>query len=124
MGFSSYIKGKANDMANKLTSGMSSFDSLGDVGDVAKPQQDDSVAILYPDSRFRGQPTPLKVGRYTYKNFACGNDAVSSVRVKPGYKVTMYEHVDFKGRTRLITEDTANLGSFNDQCSSAVVEKK
>lgn len=121
MGFSDYVKGKATGMADKLTSGMDSFGSLGDM---PTPKEDDSVAMLYPDSRFRGKPTALKVGRYTYKNFVCGNDAVSSVRVKPGYKVTMYEHVDFKGRVRVITEDTANLGSFNDQCSSAVVEKK
>ena len=112
----------ASDMAskvNELTSGMPDFGSLG-----KDEPANDTVASLFPDSRFRGEPANLKVGRYTYKNFKFGNDAVSSVRVKPGYKVTLYQHVDFKGRMRVITEDTATLGSFNDQCSSAVVEKR
>lgn len=120
MGFKNMIRNKANAAADKLTSSLGAFDSIGEVG---MPKEDDAVALLYPDSRFRGEPTRLKVGRYTFNDFLCGNDAVSSVRVKPGYKVTMYEHVDFKGRMRLITEDTAMLGSFNDQCSSAVVGK-
>lgn len=113
-------KGEIDKVKNQLLESMPDADSFG--LDKDEPE-DDSVATLYPDSRFRGKPTKLKAGRYTYESFLCGNDAVSSVRVKSGYKVILFQHVDFKGRMREITEDTANLGSMNDQASSAVVEK-
>jgi len=124
MGFSDFMKDKArgatdqiqDKLVNPMTNAFSGLDKLGG--------EDESVVILYPDSRFRGQPSGLKEGRFTYSDFACGNDAVSSVRVRSGYKVILFEHVDFKGRMRELTEDTANLGSFNKICSSAIVEKR
>ena len=59
------------------------------------------------------------------------SDCVSSVRVEPGWSVTLYRDDDFKGRSVRLTADTPNLtalpgpcdGSFNDCVSSIRVRK-
>lgn len=119
-------KAKANEAKEKLMSSMDEMEGLdvGGVGDDASKGQEEFVAWLFPDARFKGTPTPLKVGDSTFQEWVCGNDAVSSVKVQSGYKVILFQHVDFKGKMREYVEDTANLGSFNDQASSAKVEKR
>jgi hypothetical protein len=57
---------------------------------------------------------------------------VSSVRVFPGWSVTLYRDEDFKGRSITLTSDTPNLrnlpgpcdGSFNDCVTSIRVTKQ
>jgi len=59
------------------------------------------------------------------------NDCMSSVRVEPGWSVTLYGDDDFKGRSVTLTADTPNLrelpgpcdGSFNDCVSSIRVTR-
>jgi hypothetical protein len=59
------------------------------------------------------------------------NDCMSSVRVEPGWSVTLYRDDDFKGRSVTLTADTPNLrelpgpcdGSFNDCVSSIRVTR-
>src|SRR4029450_6808579 len=59
------------------------------------------------------------------------SDCMSSVRVEPGWSVTLYRDDDFKGRSVTLTADTPNLkmlpgpcdGSFNDCVSSMRVTK-
>ncbi len=48
------------------------------------------------------------------------NDKASSVKIKAGYKVELFEHVNFGGRSVTLTGDTANLVNlgFNDLASS------
>jgi Peptidase inhibitor family I36 len=60
------------------------------------------------------------------------NDCVSSVRVLPGWRATLYRDPGFKGASFTITEDTPNLqqvpgpcsGSFNDCISSIRVARQ
>jgi hypothetical protein len=56
---------------------------------------------------------------------------VSSIRVLPGWSVTLYRDEDFKGRSVTVTSDTPNLrnlpgpcdGSFNDCVTSIRVTR-
>ena len=60
------------------------------------------------------------------------HDCVSSVRVQPGWTVTLYRDKDFRGRSVTLTADTANLrdlpgpcdGTFNDCVSSLRVSRQ
>jgi hypothetical protein len=60
------------------------------------------------------------------------NDCVSSVRVMPGWRATLYRDSGFKGASFTITEDTPNLqhvpgpcsGGFNDCISSIRVSRQ
>lgn len=77
--------------------------------------------ILYSDSEYRGWSQELGTGRYG--SLALGGDTLSSLRVPPGYKVTLFEHSDFGGRAMHCVMDTPSLGdNVNDEVSSAVVE--
>jgi len=51
------------------------------------------------------------------------NDRVSSVKVKAGYKVQLFQHINYGGNSVTLTGDTANLVSlgFNDAASSLKV---
>jgi hypothetical protein len=51
------------------------------------------------------------------------NDRVSSVKVKAGYKVQLFQHINYGGTSVTLTGDTANLVSlgFNDAASSLKV---
>jgi hypothetical protein len=59
-------------------------------------------------------------------------DCVSSIRVVPGWRVTLYRDSDFRGQSITLTADTPNLrtlpgpcdGSFNDCVSSIRVSKQ
>jgi hypothetical protein len=48
------------------------------------------------------------------------NDRISSVKLRAGQKVTLYEHANQGGRSLVLTADAANLGAqgFNDLMSS------
>ena len=60
------------------------------------------------------------------------SDCMSSVRVEPGWSVTLYRDDEFKGRSVTLTANTPNLttlpgpcdGSFNDCVSSIKVTKQ
>jgi hypothetical protein len=63
---------------------------------------------------------------------ATWNDCISSVRVLPGWQVTLYEDRDFRGPSLGTTEDILDLrrrygpcdGSFNDCVTSMRVSKR
>ena len=60
------------------------------------------------------------------------SDCLSSVRVAPGWRVTLYRDKEFEGRSVTLTADTPNLrvlpgpcdGNFNDCVSSIRVSKQ
>lgn len=124
-GMKNRARANADQAKDKLLGSMADLESMdaGGIGDSADKAEEQFVAWLFPDSRFRGKPTALKEGDSTFREWVCGNDAVSSVKVTSGYKVILFQHVDFKGKMREIFEDTSHLGGFNDQASSARVEK-
>ena len=80
--------------------------------------------IIYQDSNYNGASQVLTEGSYDYPSLTIGNDQLSSLRVPPGMKVTLYEHGAFNGRTKVFTQDTPWVGDdFNDITSGVKVER-
>ena len=78
-----------------------------------------------------GATVSKPVGRYDVKEMGLPNDSISSIKVTPGYRVIVYEHGNFGGRSRTFTSDVPCLAdvregnwnwNWNDQISSYVVE--
>jgi len=83
------------------------------------------IATVYQHTDFRGNALELKEGMNAGPLPVVGNDQASSIRIAPGWKVTLYEHDPSRGRTLVLTEDTRNfipLG-FNDIVSNILVER-
>lgn len=88
---------------------------------------DAQPVALYQDINYGGYEVSLTTGSYTLSQLqALGmkNDDITSLKVPFGYRVIMYQDDNFGGSTKVLTEDTAWIGSdFNDVTSSIVVEK-
>ena len=94
-----------------------------------------SPPTFYKHCSFGGSSITLDVGRYklpqlrdiaTKNNYEGDiNDDISSVRVPAGYRVTLYEHDNFKGRDLTLTSDNSCLvgNGFNDLTSSIIVSR-
>ncbi|PKV50189.1 putative secreted protein (Por secretion system target) [Aquimarina sp. MAR_2010_214] len=84
---------------------------------------------LYLDCPHKGFSVGLSEGSYTKAQLeALGmpNDKVSSLRVKSGYKATLYWDDNFKGASLVKTSDDSclnNDGSWNDKMTSIIVSK-
>ncbi|PYG87227.1 beta/gamma crystallin [Ruminiclostridium sufflavum DSM 19573] len=78
---------------------------------------------VYEHANYGGRSQSLPVGRYNLSQLTIGNDIISSVKIPAGLIVTAYEHIDFKGKAKVFTEDSSYVGNdFNDKISSIVVE--
>ena len=87
---------------------------------------DDCIASLYADSDYRGYSTSLGEGSYTQADLAMyGISAkdISSLKVTPGFKVTIYEDDNFNGKSKSYTASESFVGEeWNDKMSSLKVE--
>ena len=87
---------------------------------------DDCIAILYADSDYRGYSTSLGEGSYTQAELAMyGISAkdISSLKVTPGFKVTIYEGDNFNGKSKSYIASESFVGEeWNDKMSSLKVE--
>ncbi len=84
------------------------------------------VASVHEHCGYGGYGVSLPVGSYSLAQLLArgiGNDALSSLRVSPGYQVTLYQDDNFAGRSVTKTADTSCLvnDGFNDLASSVVV---
>jgi len=80
-----------------------------------------AVTYIYRHADYTGPAKALRIGRYDVGQFT--NDAISSIRVPKGMKVTLFEHGGFQGRRKTFTKDANYLGDdFNDLVSSIIVE--
>jgi len=79
------------------------------------------AATLYADPNFAGASQCLRTGNYRMADLKIGNDALSSLKVRSGMKVTLYENDQFDGASTVQTADAAGLGTFNDRTSSIVI---
>lgn len=77
---------------------------------------------VFEHSNYQGRVQSLGLGRYNLSSLSIGNDIISSVTVRPGWKVTLFEHADFQGRSKVLTGDSSFLSDFNDTVSSLIVE--
>lgn len=83
---------------------------------------------LYADENYLKLGKALSPGNYTMTQLqALGitNDAISSVGVPDGMKITLYEHNNFTGASISLTKHSPILSAvgFNDKASSIKVEK-
>jgi hypothetical protein len=96
--------------------------TLPDFNDVTSSMVVETYPSVYADSGYSGISQPLAAGRYDMGQLTVGNDVISSLRVPPGWKVTLYADAGFSGDTKVVTSDTPTLPDFNDVTSSMVVE--
>lgn len=84
------------------------------------------VATFYYDSNYGGKSVALEEGTYTIANLAayCLDDnVISSLKVLPGYKVTVYTNDNFTGTSQVFNTNTTYVGNaLNDQISSIKIE--
>jgi hypothetical protein len=90
--------------------------------------QDDVISTnkvtIYEHGNYEGTSQELTEGNYDLSSLTIGNDALSSLKVPQGMKVTLYEEQGFTSREKSFTEDTPWVGDdFNDITSSIKVEK-
>ena len=83
-------------------------------------------ATIYQHTDHWGWSADLEVGSYTLAQLVAAgaaNDDLSSIKVAPGYIVTLYEDDNFQGATLVKTADDATLvdDSWNDRASSLIV---
>lgn len=82
-----------------------------------------SKVVIYRHVNFEGASQELDKGSYNITDLAIGNDTLSSLRVPPGMKVTLYSNAEYQGNAKVFTQDTAWVGlDFNDRTSSIKVE--
>ena len=93
------------------------------VGDTAN----DNVATFYENSNYGGWSVSLPEGTYNYRDIIAKgikNDAISSLKVNSGYKVTLYNDEGFNGTSKAFTGDASYVGDeMNDKTSSIKIEK-
>lgn len=78
-------------------------------------------ATLYTDINYGGVSKTLSAGVYNIGSLGISNDVLSSLKVKAGWQVTLYKDPGMQGETRIISADTADLGSFSDTMSSIAI---
>jgi len=84
---------------------------------------------LYIDCEYKGFSAGLSEGRYTksqLQELGISDDNVSSLRIKSGYKATLYLDDNFTGNSLVKTVDDScltNDGNWNDNLTSIVVSK-
>ena len=87
----------------------------------------DGVTV-YKDVNYKGNSVKYGVGNHNYNEIRRndpGNDAITSVKVDPGYRVILYWDPNYRGRSLVLTKNTPNLVNYgaNNQASSLRVEK-
>ncbi|AXT53861.1 T9SS C-terminal target domain-containing protein [Aquimarina sp. BL5] len=101
--------------------------TLGGIDGDSNPN--DSAVTLYLDCSYSGTAVGLSEGSYTKAQLAAlgiPNDMVSSLRVNPGYKATLYWDDNFTGASLEKTSDDScltNDGNWNDEMTSILVSK-
>lgn len=101
------------------------YDDYHQYNDVYQ-HHDKNVVTFYEHCDFEGEQMSLPIGNYpSLREFAVGNDKISSVRVPKGMSVNLFSDGRFKGRKLNVTDDVFCLPKkINDSISSIVIEQK
>ena len=85
---------------------------------------------LYQDANFEGKSQTFGVGKHDMNALdEIGNDSLSSLEVRPGYKVTLFEDAGFEGKSAVFgpgdhdMDALTGCGFGNDGLSSMIVEQ-
>ncbi len=88
------------------------------------PSSISNEITLYEDCDYAGTELQLGVGEYpNISNLGFSNDALSSIKIPTGLKVTLYQHYDFGGTSIELTADDNCLTNFNEIVSSLKIEE-
>lgn len=91
---------------------------------LAPDMPDDWAVQLFRDTGYKGEKRVLGVGKYTESDYADGvNDSLSSMVIRSGYQVTIFEHGSYRGAEQTFTSDVDHFNSFDNKVSSIIVEK-
>lgn len=83
---------------------------------------------LYEHTNYQGKRWFLGAGRYQF-GFSfiprpLESGTLSSLRVPPGWRVTLYENLTFSGRSVVLTSSSSYLSNFHDMAGSIVIEER
>jgi hypothetical protein len=81
------------------------------------------AATLYEHPNYTGKSSCLRTGSLRMADMfgGVGNDTVSSIKVRSGMSVKLYEHDQFNGASATFTADNGYTTNFNDKASSLTV---
>jgi|GEM_PF-1231920 len=85
------------------------------------------VATLYQHCNYRGASIQLPAGRYdmqALKNARVGENTVSSIKLTPGYRATIFDGPDFDSKSLVLSgdDDCLDNDDMNEKLSSMVIE--
>lgn len=81
------------------------------------------AAIIFEHRDYRGEYQCLQEGSYNVGDIEIGNDMLSSIKVRDGVTVYLYEHKNFRGKRVRVSQSYRYIGdSWNDRTSSIIVE--
>lgn len=84
------------------------------------------AVTLYTDANYEGKAVTLSKGQYNLSQMGLYNltdNDMSSLKVTPGFKVTIYEEDNFNGKSKSYTASESFVGAeWNDKMSSLTVE--
>ena len=86
-----------------------------------KQAGDCAVATFCQNADYGGYAIALEEGTYTawqLRMYGISDNDISSIKVKPGFKVEAYDADNFSGTPTAYTANTASLGGMNDKISS------
>ena len=88
----------------------------------------EKVVTVYSVENFKGKKVSLTEGTYTLSQLnmiGIKNNDISSIEVKDGYKITLFENDNFEGRQITKTSSTKSLinDNFDNIASSIKIEK-
>lgn len=94
---------------------------------VVENRYDEASAVtLYTDAGYKGKAVTLSEGTYNLSRMGLYNlkdNDMSSLKVTPGFKVTIYEDDNFNGKSKSYTASESFVGEeWNDKMSSLKVE--
>lgn len=95
-------------------------------GSLLETPIDSIVAVSCEDKDYGGYNINLKIGNYKTLDmvrYGLANNDVSSLKVKSGYKVTLYSEDNFAGDSLVFIRSSSWIGdAFNDKTSSLKIE--
>lgn len=106
-----------------LTAGTPFLTSFNDLtSSILIEPVDAAAVVVYSDANRAGVAQKLTTGRYDLPDLSVGNDAISSIDVPVGWRVTLYGDQNFSGEQHVLYDSASFLPYFNDATSSIVVE--
>ncbi|MFF7816451.1 hypothetical protein ACF1E9_32005 [Streptomyces roseolus] len=83
-------------------------------------------AQVFTEKDYGGARADLDVGHYNLGSGtgSVGEDTISSLKISPGYRITVYKDRDCAGASWTFTTDTPSLDYLDDAVSSVSVEER